>query len=91
MDVVGEIVHHEGSVSHLRYVVKWYGFCGADDTAAPPRHIPQHFIDAYRRRFDKPKRKTVSWKPLKPSSPPTLTPTHHCPLDSLNLLAAIDA
>lgn len=54
---VERIVRHVGSGSHVRYVVQWYGYSKADDTTEPLHHIPQHFIEAYWRRFNERKEK----------------------------------
>lgn len=51
--VVHKTVRHVSFGPQLEYVVRWYGCSKADDTAMPPVHTPQYFIDTYWRQFDK--------------------------------------
>lgn len=41
MYVVDKIVRHLGKSGNLRVVVRWFRYTETDDTAKPPRHIPQ--------------------------------------------------
>lgn len=44
---VNQIVRHASLGPRLRYVERWDGYSGADDTAEPPYSIQQHFPDVY--------------------------------------------
>lgn len=50
-------LRHAVPVSCLWYAVPRYGYSNADDTAEPPQHIHQEYIDVYRQRFEKRKKK----------------------------------
>lgn len=56
--VVDKIVLHFGSGLRLRYMVNKYDYAKTDDTAEQPKHITQHFFEAYWLRFEKQKRRT---------------------------------
>lgn len=53
LQVVDEIVRNVGSGPRLKYVVQWYSYIKADDTAVPPHHIPKRFIGDHWRQLDK--------------------------------------
>lgn len=44
---VDRIVGHTGHGAERKYIVRWYGYTQAEDTAEPPSHIPPHFIQRY--------------------------------------------
>lgn len=47
------IVRHFGKGRNIKFVVWWYGYTAADDTAKLPENIPEHFISRHWRRMKK--------------------------------------